>query len=116
MISAGRVFTAIRPARIGMGLPSGCLQLADFVAVAGDCFFPARAAVDETGMCDQGLERLDALGFDQGRHGGDPSRLPGFGPGLPERPAKAFTADVCELDQWIFVGFTENRPGAAHDS
>jgi hypothetical protein len=86
MIRAGRVFAQSSGPLRGLRavvLLSGCLQLADFVAVGADGRFPARTAIDEAGVRDQAMQRFDPLGLGDRRQCGDADGLAGFNPCLP---------------------------------
>jgi hypothetical protein len=99
---------------VGGGLLSGCLQLADFVAVSGNGRLPLRAAIDETGVSNQTLQRRNPVSLGCGRERGDAGGLAGFNPCLPQGPCEALAANVGKLDRGEIVGLAEDYPGPAH--
>src|ERR1700730_18601077 len=119
MIGAGRVLSAfVRPAcRDGWRWFSfsGCLKLAQFVAVFADGGFPLRAAIDEVGASDLAFQRADTFGLGDRCQGGNASSLAGLNPCLPQGPCEALAANVSEFDLRIFVGLAEDGPGSGHD-
>src|ERR1700730_16392250 len=90
------------------------LQFADFVAVGAESRLPLRAAIDETGVGNEGLQRFDPLGFDGGGQRGNAGSLAGLNPCLTQRPCEALAADVRKLDCGVIVGLAEDHPSPAH--